>query len=480
MKKKWIVFIVVSVFVLCSVVPAMAVESTWHGQFRINYYSMSQDEDVGPGTAAARLRWRPTWDVKVNNDVSMHMQLNIGHIDSNASNARFDKGGSASVNTSTSTANCTDGSDVGATIEPYECVYSSTVSNGAPAVAIRHAVLNFTPPEIGGKLSAGLVPMSDKFGDTLFSGDWDFNPLSLVWMTKFDNIDVRLATGKLMETDPSKDDDLDAYLADVDLPMGNGTVGGSIYMFRSGDGLAGALGDTVTQNYIGVRAAQDVGFAKVNGFFVYNKGKIEKCSDSFCSGATVGDDVDNSGYAIKLEGTKPVGSANVGLMFIMTSGDKEIRSTDSASSFITPMTLIAHTGYWGYTGKLNVQGPTDTGIDNPLNIDGAAYSTGSGVGYGIMTVQAKADFPITNRLDGYAAIGIFQHQDVRSGSDKSIGTDVYVQGKYNIAQNLNLEAGLDYASIGKKNEAYLDSTTGALVTVDNTVMLLVARLQLEY
>src|SRR3990172_8274797 len=187
MKKKWIVFIVVSVFVLCSVVPAMAVESTWHGQFRINYYSMNQDKDVDAGKAAARLRWRPTWDVKVNNDVSMHMQLKIGHIQSNTSNARYEQGGD-------------------------------------PAVAIRHAMLSFTTPVTGGKFAAGLVPMSDKFGDTLFSGDWDFNPLALSWMGKYQNADIRLATGKLMETSPSKDDDLDAFLADIDVPMGNGSV----------------------------------------------------------------------------------------------------------------------------------------------------------------------------------------------------------------------------------------------------------------
>src|SRR3990172_8262099 len=311
---------------------------------------MSQDEDVDSGVAAARLRWRPTWDVKVNNDVSMHMQLNIGHIQSNTSNARYDQ-------------------------------------DDDPAVAIRHAVLNFTTPEVGGRFSAGLVPMSDKFGDTLFSSDWDFNPLALSWMGKIENIDIRLAAGKLSENESHEDDDIDAYLADIDLPMGNGTIGGSIYMFRSGDGLTAALGDLgdiATQNYIGVRAAQDVGFAKVNGFFVYNTGKIENCSAVFCSGAAIGDDVDNSGYAIKLEGVRPVGSANVGLMFIMTSGDKEIGSTDSASSFITPMALIDHHGYWGYTGKLNVQGPTDTGIDNPLRVDGSVYG-GAGLGYGLMT-----------------------------------------------------------------------------------------------
>src|SRR3990172_3610611 len=406
---------------------------------------MSQDEDVDSGVAAARLRWRPTWDVKVNNDVSMHMQLNIGHIQSNTSNARFEQG-------------------------------------GAPAVALRHAVLNFTTPETGGRFSAGLVPMSDKFGDTLFSGDWDFNPLALAWMGKIENVDIRLATGKLMESDVTKDDDLDAYLADIDLPMGKGSVGASVYVFRSGDGVtsldlnndsaADDLGDSVSQNYIGIRATQDLGFAKVNGSFIYNTGTIEKCDATFCGVALAGDDVDNSGYAIKLEGTKPVGSANVGLMFIMTSGDKDFMTTDSPSSFITPMALIDHHGYWGYTGKLNVQGPTDTGIDNPLRVDGSVYG-GDGLGYGLMTVQVKADFPVTDRLDGYAAIGIFQHQDVPSANDESIGTDIYIQGKYSIAQNLNLEAGFDYASIGKDNAAYAN-------TVDNNIMLLVARLQLEY
>ena len=472
MIKKSLVFTIVMVFLLGSAAVSLAVETMWHGQFRINYYSMSQDKDVDDGVAAARLRWRPTLDVKVNDDVSMHMQLNIGHIQSNSANARFNQDGGPALNCTDAD---TDTTDIDGHMEYGECA-GSGVSGGEPAVGLRHAVLNFSAPEIGGKLSAGLVPLSDKFGDTLFSGDWDFNPLTLAWMGKIENVDIRLAAGKLMETDPAKDDDLDTYLADIDFPIGNGNVGASVYVFRSGDGLTGALGDLgdiATQNYVGVRASQDVGFARVNGFFVYNMGKIESCSDSaFCSSATIGEDVDNSGYAIKLEGTSPVGSANLGLMFIMTSGDKEFMTTDSSSSFITPMALIDHHGYWGYTGKLNVQGPTDTGIDNPLRVDGSVYG-GDGLGYGLMTIQAKVDFPVTDKLSGYAAIGIFQHQDVPSPIDESIGTDIYVQGKYNIAENLNLEAGLDYASIGKDNAAYTN-------TVDNSIILLVARLQLEY
>ncbi len=445
--KKWWILIGVGILLLSSAVSVMAaVESTFHGQFRVNYYSLSQDKDVGAGIAAARLRWRPTWDAKISDDVSMHMQLNIGHIESNTSNARYDKS-----------------------------IETKLAHESDPAVALRHAMLLFTTPEIGGKFAAGLVPVSDKFGDTLFSSDWDFNPLTLAWLGKIGGADIRLATAKLMERDSEVYDDVDAYVADVDLPMGNGSVGGSVYVLNSGDAITalGDLGESATQNYIGIRASQGIGIVKVNGFILWNSGTIESCAASLCSGSALGEDVDNSGYAIKLEGTAPLGPANVGLLFITASGDKDFGGTDSASSFITPMTLIAHTGYWGYTGKLNVQGPTDTGIDNPLNIDGAAYGTGSGVGYGIMTVQAKADFPIMDRLTGYAAIGIFQHMDVPSGSEKSIGTDIYVQGKYNVAQNLNLEAGLDYASIGKDNTAYNN-------TVDNTITLLFARLQLEY
>ncbi len=61
--KKWWILIGVGILLLSSAVSVMAaVESTFHGQFRVNYYSLSQDKDVGAGIAAARLRWRPTWD----------------------------------------------------------------------------------------------------------------------------------------------------------------------------------------------------------------------------------------------------------------------------------------------------------------------------------------------------------------------------------------------------------------------------------
>src|SRR3989304_1279936 len=89
MRKRWMILTVLGILLFGSAMSAIAaVESTFQGQFRVNYYSLSQDEDVGAGIAAARLRWRPTWDAKISDDVSMHMQLNIGHIQGNTSNPR--------------------------------------------------------------------------------------------------------------------------------------------------------------------------------------------------------------------------------------------------------------------------------------------------------------------------------------------------------------------------------------------------------
>lgn len=396
---------------------ATAADIAVHGQFRINYYNENQDE--GADKAAARLRWRPTIDARISDDVKMHMQLNIGHIESNTSNARYEQGGD-------------------------------------PAVAIRHAIIDFKLPEVGGNINAGLVPISDKFGDTLFSGDWDFNPLAILWLGKIGTADLRLGTGKLQETNSTKYDDTDIHFLDVDL----GGIGASVYQY-----VDAGVGDTDhRQSYIGIRASQPVGPAKVNGFLIYNTGTQES--------PVAGKDMDNSGYALKLEGTVPVGAAKFGLMFITASGDKDYGKDDSVDSFITPMALIDHHGYWGYTGKLNIQGPTDTGIDNPVRIDGSTYG-GSGLGYGIVTLQAKADFPITDKLSGYVAAGLFSHQDVPSGKDEEIGTDLYAQAKYNLGKNLNIEAGIDYASLPKDNPAYNNAK-------DNNITLAFARLQLEY
>ncbi|MBI5814835.1 MAG: hypothetical protein HZB29_04410 [Nitrospinae bacterium] len=403
-----------------------APELTYHGQFRINYYTDSRSETETFGdenAAAARLRFRPTFDVKINEDVSTHMQLNIGHIKENTSNARYN-------------------------------------NSGDPAVGLRHAVIQ-------AKLSdnvigvAGLVPVSDKFGDTLFSGDWDFNPLTVAFVGDISGIGYRIGVAKLIEnsendmtTDSAKvKDDLDAYVFDVDA----GGLGASVYYLDIQKGV----GDGSLAIY-GLRYATDLGGVKLNAFVMGSSLSLS------------GGDNKANGVAAKVEAKVPVSGMTLGVMGLYASGDKDYGTAGKTTgSFITPMSLIGHHGYWGYTGKLNIQGPTDTGIDDPVNIDGGSYGNAN-LGMGLTTVQANLDIPVSDKLGVYLAAGWFQSNDAKANASKDIGMDVYAQGKYKLGEALNLEFGVDYAALGAGSHMTVAADKSRNIT---TVF---SRLQLEY
>lgn len=402
-------------------------ELNYHGQFRINYYTDSRSDTSTFGdenASAARLRFRPTFDVKISEDVSTHLQMNIGHIKENTSNARTNNGGD-------------------------------------PAFGLRHAVIQAKLAD-GVTGVAGLVPISDKFGDTLFSGDWDFNPLAVAFLFDAGGVNFRLGTAKLLENsendmkDGAKNkDDLDAYVFDADM----GGIGASVYYLDIQKGATAY--STATLTLYGVRYAGDLGGVKVNAFVV---GSALDASDL---------KIKSNGYAAKLEAKVPVSGMTLGVMGIYASGDKKFGSTDTASAFITPMSLIGHHGYWGYTGKLNIQGPTDTGIDDPVNIDGGSYGNAN-LGRGLTTAQVNLDIPVNDRFSAYVAGGWFQSNDAPSGSSKDIGVDVYVQGKYKIGPALNLEFGVDHAALGAGSHM----TVAADKT--RTITTAFSRLQLEY
>src|SRR3989304_2801956 len=133
------------------------------GQYRINAYTLNDDDGAGD-IAAARVRFRQNIDLKFSERFSTHIQLNIGHINEGIGNHNLNQDSDASV-------------------------------------GLRHAIMNykFSDPAL---LKAGLVPISDKFGDTLFSSDWDFNPLTLAWLGKIGGADIRLSTAELVGGGP--------------------------------------------------------------------------------------------------------------------------------------------------------------------------------------------------------------------------------------------------------------------------------------
>ena len=436
---KRIVFVLIAVFIAAlfsvSEAPAVDVDSTFHGQFRINsYYQDASDETIfgETTTQASRFRFRPTWDATIDDTVKLHIQLNIGHITSNVANARRDNG-------------------------------------GEPAVAIRHGYISAPIPDREEwTLTAGLIPISDKFGDVLFSSDWDWNPLTFMLTgTVSNNIKVRIAHANVDEGGESAPaDDVDQWVVDADTDMG---LGASYYRLNAVMDVN--IGEETKQNYVGVRYNGNFNQFDVGGWALYNWGTFR---EHFLP------DVENKGFAVKGEAKTDLGKAKVGIMALYSTGDDGTGSSTEFDAFITPETIVGTTGYWGYTGKLNVQGPTDTGIDcQAVNIDGADYCSGTGAGSGITTVQANVALPlIEGRLDGYAAVGWFKANEVPIGQDDSIGTDIYGQVKYRFSEHMALEAGVDYVSLGEGHPDNVDA--GVSPGQSRTMTLVFSRLQLEY
>lgn len=436
MKKLFIVAAVIFMGVFVFAQTAPAVEHTFHGQFRINSFLQDASDETdfsatvgSQANVGSRLRYRPTWDVEFDNGVKLHVQLNIGHIPEN-------------------------------------------ISQSGP-VLLRHGIVSTPLPFMEGwTLAGGLIPTSDRFGDTLFSGDWDFNPLAFALIGKAGSLDVRFGHGVASEGSFTDTDDIDLWFLDIDSPMGFGISG-----YRFADYSSPGAFDKDTQYYLGVRYATEIGAAAVNGWVLYNTGERESL--------TAGADRDNDGWAASAQVKAPFGPAKVGLLVVYASGDEDYASTvagTDSDSFITPMSLYGGTGYWGYTGKLNVQGPTDTAIDQHMvNIDGgsAPWNSQTNLGMGMLTVQANAAFPlIEDTLDGYLGIGWYQGDDSIPGADDDIGWDIIAMGNYHFGAGLNFEFGVDYASLG---DGHFDSVDlGAGLEESRDVVLVFSRFQLEY
>lgn len=151
------------------IVPGVSADDKlqFHGQVRINYYADSKSDNDAfndSDTAAARWRFMPTFDYIANKDVTAHLQIRIGQFDDSIWGHRYQ------------------------------------VGDTDPAFDLRQGYIQVKLVE-GITSTAGIVPLSDKFGDTLFSSDWDFAPLSLVFTGDAGNLNYnyRLGTGKLVD-----------------------------------------------------------------------------------------------------------------------------------------------------------------------------------------------------------------------------------------------------------------------------------------
>ncbi len=371
-------------------------EVSFPGQYRMNFYSADNDK-VGDQQTATRLRIRQSVDLKFDEQFKTHLQLQLNHTTSNVG-----------------TAGDKDGNDV----------------------RVRHAVIDYTA-ENGIRTKAGIVPVTEYYNDAMYSWDWDYNPVAAEVFVPVGDTTIHAFAGNLNEGQENvRSDDTVHYQVDAIVPLS-----GDNQLVFSGTALtmkkATGSGDAWHFNY------------GVSGLFKLS-------SDAALSGFIMGSSTDGKllgpasddadGFAARLEYSSKLGRGNFGLLGTYASGDKD------GTGFLMPMAFSGTYGYWGYTGILTVQGPTDTGFDG----DGVNISNN---GYGLASVQAKYSMPVTSNLDAYFAAGWYGNTDAR-GRDSRVGNDLLLMGTYHFNKVLSLDLGAAYAQLGDSVSGYWQGVQG--------------------
>ncbi len=328
-----------------------------------------------------------------------------------------------------------------------------------------------------GKWRAGILDWHDSFSDTLASSDYEFDVGGVDWNKTFkdlNNLHVTLAALYLSDLPLITTEDVPlgshtAWLlaADVDQPLGEKTsVGASVYFlpdrgdysypttfpYRSAwDLWLGVRGKTVLMDSL-----------PVNGFAILNTGQRD--TDAPEPG------FHHTGFAGKFEaGPIELGPGKLSGQFLYASGSDH-PNVGTTSQFQT----VAQTyhdgfgaqGYWSYMQLTSPNGPSDV-QDLGVSLQNQ--------GYGLMTVQAKYEYPICGKLSGTSAVGYLRaaaHNALNGSSD--MGTELTQMFTYNFGHGLTLDFGGAWLFTG---DFYKERPTSASPA---DLWELFSRLQLEF
>ena len=122
---------------------------------------------------------------------------------------------------------------------------------------------------------------------------------------------------------------------------------------------------------------------------------------------------------------------------IYSSGDSE--GAASEDQFRTIQGIFGTEGYWAYTHIFTANGPSD------VNDLGVGIDNG---GRGLISLQAKLETSLVDKLDGELFLGWFQASEDNSAGNNDMGTEVGGMLTYAVAENLNLQFGAALAFLG--------------------------------
>ncbi len=273
----------------------------------------------------------------------------------------------------------------------------------------------------GHKLSTGILPVSDKVGDTLFSADWDFNVGGISLEGKLNGSDYRLGYLRLVDTVSSGvDREGEFYILD----FLHSKFGAHIYFFSNnrGSGLPGLLGSKIKEGWYALTSSFTLGKAELNAFFMINNGTYSGTS--------------HTGIAVKGEGRFSFSKTDLSLLCIYTTGNEE---GFGKRSFLTPMGILGSGGYWSYSHIFTPQGPSDVNdLDLEIGNNGA----------GLFTSQAQLKFPkVLKNLDLKLMGGIF-FSDKERNKSRSMGFEIGGEFTLFIDRYLAFDLGSSYARLG--------------------------------
>jgi hypothetical protein len=334
--------------------------------------------------------------------------------------------------------------------------YAVNAFNRLQARGVRYGYLYF--PAGPGTVLAGILPANDQVDQMLFSADWDLNIGGIAYAGKVGDIDYRLAYVRLVEgafyrNKAAKDKDQHFLVLDLNSKLGGFDAGIHYY------GTYGKICDPNSSNYPNNCTPSD--FKTLNQTWVgptltYKLNQVN-LHTAVLANSGKNANTSNSGWLARLEGSTKLGPATLSLLGVYSTGK------NNGNGFQTVHGLLGTNGYWAYTYIFTPHGPSDV---NDLGLEPGNK------GYGLTTVQAKVDFPITEGLSAQGVIGTFRSNKDMKVNGKSLGTEAGVTLATNVGKHMTLEFGGAVASLGNAGKAEYNGK--------KSVNEIFSRLQLEF
>jgi hypothetical protein len=337
--------------------------------------------------------------------------------------------------------------------------YAVNAFNRLQARGVRYGYLYF--PAGPGTVLAGILPANDQVDQMLFSADWDLNIGGIAYAGKVGDIDYRLAYVRLVEgafyrNTAVKDKDQHFLVLDLNSKLGGLNAGIHYYgtygkICQKGNSCNASDFYTLNQTWIGPTLTYKLDQVNLHAAVLANSGKKANTS--------------NSGWLARLEGSTKLGPATLSLLGVYSTGK------DNGNGFKTVHSLLKTGGYWAYTYIFTPHGPSDV---NDFGLEPGNK------GYGLTTVQAKVDFPITEGLSVQGVVGTFRSNKDMGGNGKSLGTEAGVTLAASVGKHMTLEFGGAVASLGNAGRAMYNQPDSNTVVTKKSVNEIFSRLQLEF